>query len=356
VKIVLCEAGPLSAGRDAGTQADIDFFNGVQALGHHIQILTESQCRIADAVTEFQPDIVAISRPGLFLRLFDQLKNFDGPIIYLAHDVHHERLRLQSEFGAADATAWRVMQFAERFCFERATLSLLPTDEDASLVRERFPLSNVLTIPYFNMQPELDSATQAGQKVVGDDFSLVFIGGASHHPNSDGMEWFSDAIAPRIAEAIASTHVNLIGNWNSKTSPQRGNTRVSLLGILPSREVSKVFMGSDAGIAPLRFGSGMKRKVLHYMTHGLPVLSTSYGVQGLVGLAADSPPGQVENEVIPGVLLCTSVDEWVSSCELLDSAHHLGEEIGERGRAFVTEHFSSGPYQDGLRRVLSAVS
>ena len=356
MKIVLFEAGPLSAGRDAGTQADLDFIDGVRALGHWILVLTEAEFRITDVIATVRPDVLVISRPGLFARLFAQVRHFAGPIVYLAHDVHHERLRLQSEVGAADETAWRVMQMVERFCFESATLSLLPTDEDTSLVRERFPKSRVVAIPYFNMQRELDSAGNLPRITTPSGCNLVFIGGSSHHPNLDGMEWFTKTIIPQVAKTVEAFRVQLIGHWDPRATSRVAHQKISLLGVLDSQGVTSILSSSDIGIAPLRFGSGMKRKVLHYMAHGIPVLSTSYGVQGLLNLDCEHSPNEVEGEVIPGVMLCNSADEWISCCSLMSSTPSLRKEMGQRGRAFISSHFSAESYLGALRQMLSMVS
>ena len=70
---------------------------------------------------------------------------------------------------------------------------------------------------------------------------------------------------------------------------------VEFTGVIGDPELDTVLARARVGLAPLSFGAGMKRKTLHYLSHGLPVVGTAFAVQGL----ADEGGG-----VVPGVVRC----------------------------------------------------
>ena len=98
----------------------------------------------------------------------------------------------------------------------------------------------------------------------------------------------------------------------------------------------------DVGIAPLRFGAGMKRKVLNYMAHGIPVVSSSYGVLGL------NPA--VKN----GVELASSPEEWINAIQLLNDQSYRRKQALEASK-FISENFSVQHQRNELALLLKQV-
>src|SRR5699024_3016291 len=56
---------------------------------------------------------------------------------------------------------------------------------------------------------------------------------------------------------------------------------VQVTGFVTDAELERWYARSRVAIAPLRFGGGMKGKVLESLRHGVPCVTTSTGVQGL---------------------------------------------------------------------------
>jgi glycosyltransferase involved in cell wall biosynthesis len=81
-------------------------------------------------------------------------------------------------------------------------------------------------------------------------------------------------------------------------------------------------------VAPLRFGAGIKGKVLEALQHQVPVVTTSIGAEGLPEprasyLAIADDAHRFAQEV---VVLYSSEERWV--------------ERAERGRDVINRHFS----------------
>jgi glycosyltransferase involved in cell wall biosynthesis len=123
---------------------------------------------------------------------------------------------------------------------------------------------------------------------------LLFIGTFSWPPNLDGIKWFVAEIWPTIRREVPEATVTIIGSNPTEEARRLGDCPgITMLGYVP--ETLLYLQRAALSIAPLRYGGGMKGKVVEAMAVGLPVVTTSVGAQGLNAvngkhlLQADSP-------------------------------------------------------------------
>ncbi|HEY5857707.1 MAG TPA: glycosyltransferase, partial [Aldersonia sp.] len=90
-------------------------------------------------------------------------------------------------------------------------------------------------------------------------------------------------------------------------------------------DLEPVFARATAALAPLRFGSGIKIKMLDALSRGVPVLATDVSVDG-IPVAADGSDGCIVDNALV---------RWPAHIEaLLDPAHNAAMSAG--GRAFFS--------------------
>jgi glycosyltransferase involved in cell wall biosynthesis len=84
-------------------------------------------------------------------------------------------------------------------------------------------------------------------------------------------------------------------------------------------------------VAPLRFGAGVKGKVVEALAHGCPVVTTSVGYQGLDELREVQPPADTADAFIAATLnLLTDDEAWRRARQLGTAfvrAHHSRESM-----------------------------
>jgi glycosyltransferase involved in cell wall biosynthesis len=109
---------------------------------------------------------------------------------------------------------------------------------------------------------------------------ILFVGGFRHQPNVDAVMWFVHDVFPLIRERLPDAVFRIAGSY----PPQE----VHALMVIPGVEVlgyvddTTILLDSAAvSVAPLRYGAGMKGKVAEALSAGLPVVTTSFGAQGL---------------------------------------------------------------------------
>ena len=339
LRIAVCEAGPLTPDRDAGCRAVADLISAARGLGCDVLVGDESAGALPERVRSFFPDIVLLSRPGLFARLHGSLADVPAPKVFFAHDLHHVRLGLQRAFDPTlDPLAADVMRLVEDFCFRTADLAVVPTSAEARAAVTAFPGAAVVAVPYFAMPTEPRMPRPTGPT------RLVFVGGAAHAPNRDGIAWFIREIWPGVRARYPRASLSVCGAWPPGLTAALQHPGVDFHGPLSETDLALVMRRSMVGIAPLRFGAGLKRKTLDYLSRGLPVVATEFGVEGL--------PQGVHGRDAAGVLVRSHPADWIDAIDRLVGDAAAWHCLSREGHAFISASFSPALHREGIRSIL----
>ncbi|MGY1410061.1 MULTISPECIES: glycosyltransferase [unclassified Luteimonas] len=189
-------------------------------------------------------------------------------------DLHH--LREQREAGLrGDRRLKRLAQTTrvrELAAIQAADMAWVVSPVEAAILREALPAARVALLP--NILEPLDQphgrATRSG---------LLFVGGARHPPNVDAVQWLVDDIFPRIRAQLPGITLHLVGDGLAGLAAARS----AGAGVIVHDHVPDLAPLLDTclvGLAPLRYGAGVKGKVNMYMAHGLPVVATASAAEG----------------------------------------------------------------------------
>ena len=336
-KCLIIDAAKIRPSHDAGSRAILDISQVLSEIGFDVEFLWENDSSFNDALASTDAKFAFVNRPSLFNRVHARVSN-RIKIVYLAHDLHTLRLErelvLSSRLSSASVRAMRLL---EQVAFEKCTLALLPTKVEADLVRETWGAKNVEQLNYFFFIPT-ELSESIGKK-------LVFVGGQAHSPNADGVGWFITRVLPSLQSSFPDLEVAIIGSWLDDFRKSASLLGVKFTGLIDEKTLSKTLASSTIGIAPLRFGAGVKRKVLDYLNHGLPVVSTSIGIEGITDLG--SPP--------PGVLKAESEQEWISILSHLLENTGRRQTLGSEGIKFIRSNYSREIMADKLRKLLGSI-
>jgi hypothetical protein len=112
---------------------------------------------------------------------------------------------------------------------------------------------------------------------------FLFIG-SNHTPNVDAVDNFIKNYFSYIVEYNNNIKFHLIGsccNYINKSLVSRFNKNIILHNFLSDSDMKKIFETCRLSIVPLRYGAGMKGKILDSFNYNLPVITCNIGVEGI---------------------------------------------------------------------------
>jgi glycosyltransferase involved in cell wall biosynthesis len=174
--------------------------------------------------------------------------------------------------------------------------------------------------------------------------SVLFFGTLSWKPNEDALFYFLDEIWPLILKKYPETHFTVAGGGGTDALQQKllQTSGVEYLGYVA--DLLPLFLGARCVAVPLRYGSGIKVKILDALYRGLPVVSTSVGVESL---SLESGLHYLKGE---------SPVEFANACCLLLTDSAKATEIAVSGRAYAQSHLRWQPVLEDILSHLNGLT
>lgn len=237
-------------------------------------------------------DMCIVSRPHVSAKYIDIFKKYsDAPLLYYGHDLHFNRMQSERTLGGGGPNdeAISAMRDTEIDICTRCNLAFFPSEEEASLMQLLVPRgSRVRAIPAFlHDEDELDRreasilAQKNSAKHEKKILNLLFVGGFAHSPNQDAVRWFCDSVIPRIVDLKVSFKLRVAGSNPPPEIVAISRADVEILGYVSDQQLEQLYLEADIVVAPLRYGAGVKGKVVEALAHGVPVVTTDVGAQGI---------------------------------------------------------------------------
>lgn len=216
---------------------------------------------------------------GAFLELQKQKKL--PTLVYRAHNVEQDLWATAAEKTENPLKrfllSWqgRKMARLEQLLIENSKTVWAIAGEDQKRFKEISGKNNIHHVPVglqFNREKTFMPSPLRSQKT-----KLLFVGKLDWAPNKDGLRWFLHEIWPFVDHR--KLELKIVGgggeNWteNFYSFPS-----LKFLGFI--EDLKNVYAEADYTIIPIRFGSGTRIKVIESISRGVPVISTTLGVQG----------------------------------------------------------------------------
>jgi glycosyltransferase involved in cell wall biosynthesis len=214
---------------------------------------------------------LAMARPLLWLK-----KNYTdkfSKFVYIAHN--HERDLYEQVVKPADWLGKRRLSWLENF--EKSALeSSDATFAFSDTLREQLSkyksksklLSTSVCFDFSKIRHQQDRSRCR---------HLSIVGALNYQPNIDSIEWFANEIYPKIK---TRPPVLIAGSHPSEALKKLCKKNDFELIDTP-QDMGDVLDRTRVEIVPLRLGSGVRGKIIEALGSGIPVVSTTLGVEGL---------------------------------------------------------------------------
>ena len=265
-------------------------------------------------------NFVFLQRPNIALKYIDFIKEyFYGKILYFAHDLAYNRLFREykitgKEEFLKDSKFWKKNEME---IINKSDVCYVVGNYEEELLKKKFKNKPIRNIPIYIYEKFLSNVEK--------DFSrrkdLIFVGNFKHRPNIDAILWFYREIYPYIIKKYPNIILHIVGSPIFKEIKEIESTNIKLYGFLDDKDLKFLYQKCRIAIAPLRFGAGVKGKIIEAAYNQIPMITTSIGAEGL-----DKSIGSflVEDDALKmSKLICSIYNNYNKLKEISDSGIKL---------------------------------
>jgi GT2 family glycosyltransferase len=262
-------------------------------------------------------DAVLVSRPYVAREILKPLKASRLPLLYLGHDIHFERMAAQAKAtGDAElAREARKTRTLERRIWRAADRVLYFSPEEVATVAALEPRAKAQVMTPYGFE----AIARVREIVARQD--ILFVAGFGHPPNEDAAEWLARDILPRILADAPGARLWLVGSRPTDRVRALAGAHVTVTGDVDEADLAARYASARLAIVPLRFGAGVKLKVVEALRHGLPLVTTRVGAQGLPGLGAVASVADTPEDIASAAIRLLRDDALWAECSAAQQAY-----------------------------------
>jgi glycosyltransferase involved in cell wall biosynthesis len=159
-------------------------------------------------------------------------------------------------------------------------------------------------------------------------FNMLTMGTLYYPPNADGIRWFLQQVFPLVRNEMPNATITIMGKNPPKDfmrlaeDPESG---VIVTGFVD--ELAPYFASSALMVIPVRAGGGMRVRILEAFARGMPVVTTTVGLEGI-----DAQPGR-------DVLVADSPSSFAEAVLQLMQDKSLQALLASNGRQLVESRY-----------------
>lgn len=286
--------------------------------------------RTYDAVVLSRIEVVACHLPAV------RRHAPQAAVVFDTVDLHHLRAYREARLRGSAGLLRQALALKARElgAVAGADWTLAVTDAERALLERECPGARVRVLGNVHV-PVAPLTPLAARR------DVAFVGSVDHAPNRDAVAWLLGALQPRWQALRPDARLLVVGaGWGDVVSGEVPG--VALAGHVP--DVDALLDRCRLTVAPLRFGAGVKGKVLASLARGVPVVASSLALEGI-------PP-----EAGPGALVADEPEAFAGAVVRLHDDDALWGRLSAGGLRIVERHFSPRVARERLASLLDEIA
>jgi GT2 family glycosyltransferase len=273
-----------------------------------------------------------LTRNHVAINFIDTVRHHIPKVLYHDPDLEFLREGRRCQQEGADPKLIARIKEREFYLFRTCDMVGIHSPVERDIILQELPeiAVEVIPLPVHDVVPS--EAPFAGRS------GLLFVGG-THPPNVDALRYFISEIFPPLQAKLPGMVLTVAGEVPRHELNDLELGQVVFTGYL--QDLRPLFEQALVYIAPLRFGAGIKGKILEALNCGLPVVTTSVGAEG-IGLT------DTEN-----VLIADSAADFCTAVIKLYRDPVLWDKIRTKGRGYVGMNFSQDAFKKRVASVMT---
>jgi glycosyltransferase involved in cell wall biosynthesis len=278
--------------------------------------------------------LVVLSRPDQAFAFLPLVLTYaiNAKIFYDTVDLHWVRMERGSKISKDLELPGQAEEYKKKEILNALSsdVVLTITPEEKKTLEAEIPGKEICILPNIHEIHEKGNSF----KVRSD---IMFIGGFLHKPNIDAILYFVKEIFPEIKKKIPALKFYVVGSEPSKEIKELSSFDVIVTGYV--KDVDPYFLKSRVFVSPLRYGAGMKGKIGHAMSFGLPVVTTSIGAEGM----------RLKNE--ENAIIADNLNDFATAVVRLYEDEKLWYKLSNNSIHHIKENFSA----DAVKKIIAEI-
>ena len=225
----------------------------------------------------------------------------------------------------------------------RSDLALIISEYEMNLLRQLFGVDDSLLhyLPF--LLPSITEKEIEGRLSFEERQDFVTIGNFRHPPNWDAVQYLKSTIWPLVRRELPEARLRIYGAYPSQKvwDLHRPAEGFHIEG--RAEKASEVVEKGRVLLAPIRFGAGLKGKLVEAMQCGTPSVTTKVGAEGIAG---DLPWSGAIAE-----------DPWeiATRAAALYTDQSRWEEAQKQGQSIINKRFDKNKFSNIFKDRLQAI-
>ncbi len=313
------------------------FLNPFIPYSTFIYSLPDLKLKIEELLKETDFNLIFSDTLGL---TENTLKSINCPTILNHHNIESAMMlrRAQKEKGFRKriifySEARRLKRYERKYC-PQYTLNLVVSEQDKQIL-----LKNVGTIKTEIIPNPVDTSYFNFRKKAVNSKIISFIGGLTWYPNLSAMKYFLEKIWPEILLKQPDTIFKIVGKHEGEIENDYQN--VIFLNFV--KDIRELLANTRVFVCPITDGGGTRLKILDAVASGVPVVTTTIGVEGL----------EFEHE--KQLLIADQPKKFASEVKRLLEDDKLSLDLAENAKKLLDEKYSLNVVGKKLKQTLNSL-
>jgi glycosyltransferase involved in cell wall biosynthesis len=274
----------------ASSALDSDFMIDLNELGIEKKSIALNCSSFDDFIKELNPSVVLFDRfmieEQFGWRVIDNcpeaLRILDTEDLHCLRQARQKAFKENRSFVVADLFSEEVAK-REIASILRCDLSLIISEFEMELLKSVFKIDTAL----LHYLPFLLKSVSKNEIVALPSFEerngFIFIGNFLHEPNWNTVQYLKEIIWPLIKKDLPEAVLKIYGAYPSQKVLQLHHPKSGFYIMARADNAQEVVQQSRIVLAPIRFGAGLKGKLVEAMQCGTPSVTTTIGAEAMNG-------------------------------------------------------------------------
>jgi glycosyltransferase involved in cell wall biosynthesis len=263
----------------------------------------------------------------------DALRILDTEDLHCLRQARQKAFKTDAAFSISDVLKEDVAK-REIASILRCDLSLIISEFEMELLKTTFKIDEKLLhyLPF--LLDEISETTFSTLPTFEKRRDFVFIGNFLHEPNWNAVQYLKETIWPLLRKELPEAELHIYGAYPSQKVTQLHQPKEKFFIKGRANDANEVVKNARIVLAPLRFGAGIKGKLIEAMQCGTPSITTTIGAESMQG------------QLPWNGFVTDDIHEFVKATSQLYQDEKLWKVAQQNGIVIINQRYSKKLFED----------